>query len=243
MLTASTILRAVALGRQIGGRHVVVVAHPDDEVIGCSGLLCCLRDAVIVQLTDFDEAREAERAAAQTAAGWALPVLHGEATARRTLDVLGRLLALVRSALTGCDAVWTHPYEGGHLDHDSAAWLVQTACEGATGPLRLEFASYHRATEGDVFGDFWADADHPGVPVALDAVRYARKAAALAVYSSQRKILRKFPSWAREVYREAPRYDFTRPAPPPRSRWDVKGYQPSTADWRRAVARMQEAAA
>jgi N-acetylglucosamine malate deacetylase 2 len=231
------ILARVAAGQPISGRHVVVVAHPDDEVISCAGALCCLSEVTSVQLTEDTDAREAERMAAAAAAGWSFPVRFGGTRFRQAHLAAARLLALVAAAIADADVVWTHPYEGGHLDHDTAAWLVQTACSARpTPPLHLEFASYHATHTGQVFGDFWPDANHPTRDAVLTGDRLEKKLAALAAYGSQASILSKFPDPRVEHYRVAPRYDFTRPAPPPRSRWDVKGYQPSTAVWRATVA-------
>jgi LmbE family N-acetylglucosaminyl deacetylase len=46
-------------------------------------------------------------------------------------------------------AVITHPYEGGHPDHDAAAFAVSAALrlmmrDGYSAPAHLEFASYNR---------------------------------------------------------------------------------------------------
>lgn len=235
------LLRAIARGDRLAGRHVIVTAHPDDETVSCAGLLSAVEDAVIVQLTtgapltDLATAtqRRHERDAAMAAGSWPWPVIDAGVPGReahRSLTALRRLLAV---ALKGADAVWTHPYEGGHLDHDTAAWLVQRM---AGAVPRFEFASYHCNAKTQTFGDFWPDATSPTVRVNLTTDTLARKMAAVAAYVSQASILRKFPKLDVEAYRAAPVYDFQQPSAPPRCRWDVKGYQPSTRVWRKAVA-------
>ena len=46
------------------------------------------------------------------------------------------------------DVVLTHPYEGGHSDHDSTAFAVHLGagilrCDGKPAPIILELTSYH----------------------------------------------------------------------------------------------------
>lgn len=243
------LLKELAGHGMVQGRHVVVTAHADDEVITFGAALRRLAAATIVQLTtsvsgrgpDYGaqvEARHAERAAAAVAGGWRWPIVDGHVAARDAHRHLGRLLELVSAALVDTDVVWTHPYEGGHLDHDAAAWLVQTACARmATPPLRMEFASYH--AQG--FGVFSPVASATVVrPVSGQA--WLLKRQALRAYASQAHIIRKFPSVQVEHYRIAPVYDFTRPAVPV-SRWDAKGYQPPMAALRDRFAAFERESA
>lgn len=239
-MTADRILSLLVGGQPVPGRHVLVIAHPDDEAISFGGALCCLSDVIVVQLTEDTPARDAERAAAQVAGGWHAPVVFGGTCFRHAHLEVSRLRSLVAHAIADADVIWTHPYEGGHLDHDTAAWLVQSVASASQ--LRMEFASYHVAdNKAQVFGDFWPDADHPAVMARLAGNHLARKMAAIAAYGSQAHILRKFKHPAREPYRVAPRYDFSQPPPPPRARWDVKGYQPSTTEWRRVIVEAEAA--
>lgn len=252
-MTPIDILHMVADGRRpVPGRHVIVSAHPDDETISFGGALCLLDDAVIVQVTTGVHAgkqsanqsadRLQERQAALQAGGWDVPVIDAGVCGREAHRHLVRLLALLETALEGADVVWTHPYEGGHLDHDSAAWLVQTACQRLPlAPARLEFASYHsRGERRDVFGAFWSDPRSVALTRTLVGEHKARKRAAIAAYTSQASILRKFPMFTEEPYRVAPVYDFAQPPPPVGCRWDLKGYTPSTAEWRQHVARAEQ---
>ncbi len=234
------ILRALASGETVPGRHVVVTAHPDDESVSFGGALCLLEHVVIVQLTtganegaeDVAALRAAERSAACAAAAWPWQVIDCGVPGREAFRHLSTLRPIVAAAMAEADYVWTHPYEGGHLDHDTAAFLVQQI----GWPVRMEFASYHCSERAQVFGDFWPDAAHPAAHVRLSGPILARKLAAIAAYTSQAAILRKFPRQDVEAYRSAPVYDFRRPSPAPRCRWDVKGYRPRTHEWRTVVA-------
>ena len=232
-MTADAILARLVAGQSISGRHVLVTAHADDETISASAALCAVMDPILVQLTE----RRDERAAALEAGDWSPTVVDLFITNRETLLCLRQIATALERVLDGADVVWTHPYEGGHLDHDSAAWAVAMAVSRLQRkPLHLEFASYHLAEQKrHAFGEFWPDAGCPVATVRLDGARFERKLAAVRAYGSQAHILKKFPAPAIEPYRVAPRYDFSRPSPPPRSRWDVKGYTPSTATWRVAA--------
>ncbi len=59
-----------------------------------------------------------------------------------------------------CEAVLTHPYEGGHPDHDGVAFAVHAACRlltrrGGRPPAILEFTSYYAGPEGGLaVGEF-----------------------------------------------------------------------------------------
>lgn len=236
------LLAALAGGGPVPGRHLLVTAHPDDETVSSAALLCGARDLTILQLTtgaDNDEqaaVRRLEREAAFTAAGWSWMVYETKAQGRLAYTRLRHEFLFLRALLAQADVVWTHPYEAGHLDHDTAAWLVQQACLEQPHVVRMEAASYYLGPERQVFGDVWPDATVPSLAVTLSPRVLERKMAAVAAYVSQAGILRKFPTPDREVYRVAPVYDFSKPAPAPRARWDVKGYRPSTAQWRQAVA-------
>jgi LmbE family N-acetylglucosaminyl deacetylase len=246
VVTSEIVLAALLAGRSIPGRHLLITAHPDDETISAFAVRDQAETVTIVQLTDgvhTDTPHREDKVAVrmqERAAAVSGDVVDLGLPGRDAHLFLAVIIERLRPLLTAVDAVWTHPYEGGHLDHDTAAWLAQTLCPASV--LRMEFASYYmRSARESVFGDF-AQREPSAVTVVLAGDRGARKQQALDAYPSQAHILRKFRDPMVERYRQAPTYDFRHQPPAPLCRWDARGYQPSTAMWRQAIARQAVAA-
>src|SRR5581483_3247563 len=69
---------------------------------------------------------------------------------RELVEAVRTLLAQLRP-----EAVLTHPYEGGHPDHDAVAFAVHTAAAGlapVVRPVLLEMPYYHAGPAGEVWG-------------------------------------------------------------------------------------------
>lgn len=108
-------------------------------------------------------------------------------------------------------AVLTHPYEGGHPDHDATAFAVHAACVMLTTPPEIyEFTSYHadpaepRAIR---VGHFLPGGD-TGQLVPLSEKEVRLKQRMFDCYGSQSQMLRHFPLHE-ERFRAAPAYEFT----------------------------------
>ncbi len=210
------------------GRVALVAAHPDDETIGAGASLHLFDDLLVVHVTDgaprtladarnagfsgaedYARARRAELQAALLAGGAdpMLAELHAP-----DQGASSRMAALAASLATlfaehGIEAVLTHPYEGGHPDHDATAFAVHRAARRA--PV-FEFASYHAAGEGGMAtGRFLPNGRAPTV-VELNEAEQAAKRRMLDCFVSQRATLAPF-GVAREAFRPAPHYDFSQP--------------------------------
>ena len=141
-----------------------------------------------------------------------------------TVEKLARLLGASRP-----DLVLTHAYEGGHPDHDAAAFVARAACALVPGVPLWEMTGYHAAAasgEPNVTGSvggiaietgrFLAPAAPmaraPEIAITLDAQASQLKRRMLDCFASQRDVLRMIaPDLAAERFRPAPHYDFRAP--------------------------------
>lgn len=114
------------------------------------------------------------------------------------------------------EVVFTHPYEGGHPDHDACAFAVHhaVAClraEGRPAPVIIEAAFYHAIANGFEAAQFLTPPDNTEeVEYLLTPEELRRKQALLACFHSQQETLHNFPLQY-ERFRIAPLYDFQRP--------------------------------
>jgi LmbE family N-acetylglucosaminyl deacetylase len=217
---------------------LIVVAHPDDESIGAGARLRHLGDAYVVNITDgapadlecaqrhgyetredYAEARDRELRNALAVAGLpddrliSLGFVDGEATLRLT-ELCLRITELVDTIHP--DVVLTHPYEGGHTDHDATAFAVHLACgilrrEGVQPPAVLELTSYHARNGRKVVQQFLPDehADRDQRVLELNEEDRDVKQRILECFTTQRKVLGQFSTHF-EKFRPAPRYVFTK---------------------------------
>lgn len=215
-------------------RAVIVGAHPDDEAIGLGVHLRSFRDlAAIIHTTDgaprrgddvrnagcrdwkeYAEIRQAEfRHALQVSGAVCRHSMNLRFPDQELTFRLGEAIPAVTDALGRLNPslVLTHPYEGGHPDHDSTAIAVHAARFLLGSPFTImEFSSYHASPAGIACECFLANGDAAETPVPLTNEQRLRKQAIFDAYSSQRAVLEQFPI-SFEPIRQAPSYDFTRP--------------------------------
>ncbi len=243
-------------------RALLVFAHPDDEVLAvgarlerfsASRLLCVTdgapRDGEDARAQGFPSldayraARRAELEAALALAGLppscAATLGDGNSAAIPDKEAALHLVSLAHALLREIEtfqpeAVLTHPYEGGHPDHDSCAFAVHAAVRlSALPPAIAEAPFYHAGPDGMETGRF-LPAPSETVVRELSPEESERKRARLACFGSQASILANFQT-ERELYRLAPRYDFTRPPHPGALLYEGWGW-PITGERFRALA-------
>lgn len=214
-------------------RTAVVVAHPDDEVVGIGSRLPRLKSAQFVYVTDgaprdgrdasthglsvseYREARKREREAGLRLCGIppAQTLDFGCVDQEAALELAARsrrLADLFTQWRT--EAVITHPYEGGHPDHESAAFMVHAAAallrgRGEPAPDIVEMTSYHRGRDGLRTGGF-LPGERGEVTVQLTPEELALRRAVIDAHVTQRRTLTIFEGVTQEGWRRAPTYDF-----------------------------------
>jgi LmbE family N-acetylglucosaminyl deacetylase len=239
-------------------KTAVIVAHPDDEAIGAGALMRDLPGVVVAHVTDgapkrpevaqrnghetredYLRARREEVVAALGLVGIpaerirCLGFVDGEA-ALRLVEVSYAVAGLLDELRP--EVVLTHPYEGGHTDHDATAFAVHLACgvlrrEGAPAPIVLELASYHNRGGRRVHADFLPFWTVPTRRVDLPPEAQLLKARMFRYFTTQQHVLSSFPLNV-ERFRIAPRYVFT--APPHAGPLDYERYCTTItgAEWR-----------
>jgi len=243
--------RRFAAGDPIGERVVVVVAHPDDETLWAGTLLGRLDDGLLIHLTDgapadgadaerlglasreaYADMRAAELDTAIEALGYRGARKSYGVRDQEVVFALEALIERLATDLAGAAVVVTHPYEGGHPDHDAAALMVRQAAD-RVGAAVVEFACYHKREGDRVFGAFWpGPAQEARV---LSSAEAARIDAALRAHASQAHV---FGDWrpVQEHWRAAPAYDFAAPPPPDTALYDDYGWAMTTGRWRDIAA-------
>ncbi len=235
--------------------YLIVAAHPDDEVLGLGGQFSSFPSPVFVHTTDgaplivpgrkeYAARRRRELEAALAIGG--IPttsLIQCGAVDQETPFHLSSLTRLLRALIADLRprAIYTHPYEGGHPDHDSTAFCVHAALrllrrEGFPVPILLEFTSYHNGSPQQ--RSAWMKTGqflNAGVPyevLFLDPPSAARKRRMLDCFESQREVVALFPTNV-EHTRIAPTYDFTRPPHPGVLFYEAQNWGVTGEQWRR----------
>lgn len=214
-------------------------AHPDDETIALGGRLGRFRGAHMVHVTDgvphnkdVAQAHRMNSLCEYRQARWdelshVLEMAGISGMSRECLEVpdqessfqltwlTRRLLLLLR--IHQPEVVFTHPFEGGHPDHDACAFAAHHAVallrsRHEPAPTIIEAPFYHagRLGQGMETGTFLpADSPTREIVRPLSSEEQQRKQALLDCFVSQTDVLRWFPV-AEERYRIAPAYEFRR---------------------------------
>jgi LmbE family N-acetylglucosaminyl deacetylase len=158
--------------------------------------------------------------------------------ARQLPELTISLLEVFRAILP--EVILTHPYEGGHPDHDATAFAVHHAChllrrEGGEVPVTLEMTFYHLDAGISRVGCFLPNGE-TGTSVQLAAEEVIRKRQMLGCFATQRASLSGFPVGV-ERFRVAPTYDFTEPPHADGLYYEQFAWGMTGEEWRRLARR------
>jgi len=206
----------------------VIVAHPDDETIGCGATLKRLLGARVVIVANGVPNGSGDVGTAQTyaTARWRELLAALELAGHKPSDVTGlsvtdrqaaeHLVAITRRlargfAASGTAIALTHAYEGGHADHDAAAFAVHQAARlcrrlGQNVTV-IEMPFYRAGGTGKVVQSFVAEEAGDSLTLSLDAESRELKERMLACFKSRSAFLTGFAVDV-ERFRIAPDYDF-----------------------------------
>jgi N-acetylglucosamine malate deacetylase 2 len=214
------------------GRTMVVVAHADDECVGCGALLQRMREPLVVFMTDgaprpeyfwkrwgsreaYARLRQQEARAALRCVGISNIEFAADRVPELVDQELFRALPQAYEALEDIaekfrpEALLTITYEGGHPDHDSCCLLTSALGERLDVP-RWEFPLYHRAGGGS-HGQAFMELNGSEVQVRMTPEELQNKIAMWKTYASQGDILAAFDPKL-EPLRPMPEHDFSCPA-------------------------------
>ena len=210
-----------------GQRILLLVPHPDDEIVGFCAAIGRARAAgaevFALYLTHGCLARETmwpwqrggyeamiarRRAEAERVAAFLCltPVGWNSRPARHLWRALPEVLAECRAAIAAhaIDQVWLPAYEGGNPDHDGLNAVGQILRQQVEV---LEFAEYHFAG-GRVHSQSFVAPNGSETILTLTPAEQQTKCAALALYESERMNLN-YVATAQESFRPLAPYDYS----------------------------------
>jgi N-acetylglucosamine malate deacetylase 2 len=238
------------------GRTLVLVAHPDDETVGCGALLQRIAEPIVVFATDgaprdqyfwgkygsrlrYQRLREEEARSALSFIGVSEVEFLGDQPLASCDGIVDQTLygTLAEAHLQLANitnrrrphAILTLASEGGHPDHDCCSMLA--AHVGAQHEVRVwEFPLYHRRSSGEIeYQRFITGGPGEETVLEISPDEFANKHAMLQAYASQHPFLFEFDPKV-ERFRPQHAYDYTRSPHAGKLNYETWGWPMSGAD-------------
>lgn len=235
----------------------VIVAHPADEVVGAGCLISKLLDVTVLHVTDgaprdmqdaiaagfnrYSEYAEARKQECITALSIAnVPedrVVEFEIADHCASNYLTDLTKKITLFLqqSGADIVVTHPYEGGHPDHDATAFATHAALRlmrqnGFRPPVLFEMA-LHPGKDGKAkVPEFLPGSERETTTLLLDERAQQLKQRMFACFESQKESLDASP-FGPEKFRQPLAYDFSLPPQSGKLHYENFDWAPRREEW------------
>lgn len=235
----------------------VIVAHPADEVVGAGCLISKLVDVTVLHITDgapsdmqdaiaagfnerddYAQARRQECLAALAIAN--VPedrVVEFALTDHCAANCLADLTKKITTFLqqSAADIVVTHPYEGGHPDHDATAFATHAALRllkqnGFRPPVLFEMALHPSTDFKAKLLEFLPGTERETTALLLDERARELKQRMLACFATQRESLEVSPVGP-EKFRQPSTYDFSAPPHAGKLHYENFDWAPRSEEW------------
>jgi LmbE family N-acetylglucosaminyl deacetylase len=217
------------------GRTLVLVAHPDDELVICGALMQQMERATVVFATDGAPrpenfwrqygSREAYAQVRREEVGQVMSLARAEAIfladhaegGIADQELFRNLPAAIAAfekivAQTSPHSILAPDYEGGHPDHDAACFIAD--CVGRRQKIPVwESPIYYRRADGTGEVQTFPKQSGREIEVRYEGQALDTKIRMFRTYKSQGPILQAFQP-ERESFRPMVDYDFTRPPLP-----------------------------
>lgn len=240
-------------------RCAIVVAHPGDDIAGAGCLISKLDNVNILYVTDgadldaesteTDRAAYANRRITECLSALTLAGVSSDRVVSLGLRLNDAALHLPELAHTiaaflqssGADIIITHPYEGGHPDHDATAFATHAALRlindnGFRPPAVFEMALRPTEDGSAKVPDFLPAYDWEITTLSLNQSALEQKQRMIDCLQMQRECLKASPPGP-ERFRRTRRYDFTLPPEPGSLHYEKFCHSFSGCDWQTLAQR------
>jgi N-acetylglucosamine malate deacetylase 2 len=234
--------------RPLLGTTLVVVAHPDDELLTAGALMQRMKKAIVVFATDgaprdeyfwkeygsrqaYADVRRREAVEAMSLFG-GQPVflaeqVEGGIADQELFQRLPQAIAALEKIVAQCrpDCILTLAFEGGHPDHDAVCFASSQAGR-RLGVQVWESPLYHRNSEGQPAIQTFPSRTGKETELSVEGEELRRKIGLFGIYKSQRLTVESFRPEI-EQFRPVADYDFTHPPMPGKLNYELWGWKMS----------------